>query len=130
MPNVVGLATANAVAQVSAAGFVVDLVEEIAPLKPIGKVFWQNPAAGSSRPTGSLVVLKIPKIGIAPLVQVPNLIGLTPNQAKNALLAKGLVSDGKLVIAFGKPHGRVYSQNRAPGTWVAPDTQVSWRWNP
>jgi beta-lactam-binding protein with PASTA domain len=132
VPGVLGKLKGAAAAEIAAAGFVPNVVEVVAIGKPLGRVFDQDPAGGSSHPKGSVVTLRVAKLlGLQPaLVTVPNLIGLTPAAAQAALAAKGLGSDGKMVLALGKPHNRVYSQNKASGSLVPPGTEVRWRWNP
>ena len=86
-------------------------------------------ASGPPVPQGTHVVLKV-YVPAPAAVQVPNLIGLTPIQAKQTLEARGLVSNGIKAPWLFKPPGRVYAQSATVGSYVAPGTTISWRWNP
>lgn len=130
VPNVVTLSKAAAVAALQAKGFVVDVDEIFAPGHPIGKVFDQNPNAGTLRPSGSTVQIRVAKASIGATTVVPPLIGKTPAQAAFALAAAGLGSNGIQFIVFGKPPGKVWWQSQAAGTVVPKGTVVTWRWTP
>lgn len=131
VPNVSGMTQAAAKQALEAKGFVVDVDQVFAPPHPLGKVFDQSPNAGTFRPSGSTVQIRVAKAQLVPLVvAVPNLIGKTPAQAQQALAAADLGSNGVMFIHLGKPHGRVWWQETAPGTLVAKNTVIKWRWNP
>jgi beta-lactam-binding protein with PASTA domain len=75
--------------------------------------------------------MKIASLSITPTIAtVPNVIGRTAVQAQADIEAAGLVSDGSIVFAFGRPLHRVYSQNILPGTTVAYGSVVKWKANP
>ena len=125
----VGLPRAQAVLAVQQAGLVPDVVEVSRVIGPYGIVVEQSPGVGPPVPQGTHVVLKV-YVPVPPAVQVPNLIWLTPLQAKQALENRGLVSNGIKAPWPLKPPGRVYAQSATVNSYVAPGTTISWRWNP
>lgn len=130
VPVLVGLQRPQAEQLLLQANLTVKKVFLPGPLLQNDKVVGQSIAAGVKVAPGTQVTIQVIQGQFALLAKVPNLIGLTPQQAKAALEAKGLVSVGILQPTFGKPHGKVYSQNTAVNQMVPVGTQVSWRWNP
>ncbi len=130
VPAVVGMQRAQAEQLLLQANLTVKKVFVPGPLLQNDKVTAQSIVAGTKVPPGTQVTIQVIQGQFAQLAKVPNLIGLTPQQAKAALEAKGLVSVGIAQIAFGKPHGKVFSQNTPVGQNVAVGTQITWRWNP
>jgi serine/threonine-protein kinase len=129
VPDLIGLTKAQAQAAIAAAGLTPDVDTVVNNAHPAGKVYTQNPAAGTLKAAGTVVHAKVAMGGLG-LVTVPNLIGLTPAQANAALAAKGLVSDGKIQFQFGKPLHKVYSQNKVAGSLVLVGATVKWKANP
>jgi beta-lactam-binding protein with PASTA domain len=129
VPDVFGRTRPQAIAAISAAGLTPDVQEIASPGHPAGRVFSQSPAAGATRPAGAIVIARVATPGPG-LVSVPNLIGLTPTEAGNALAGVGLVSQGMITIRLDRPLHRVYSQSRVAGSMVPPGTTVRWRSNP
>src|SRR5262249_23365618 len=119
VPNLFGMTGAQANVALASAGFVADGSTVLAPLKPPGKVFDQNPVAGTPTPAGPPVPFRIASLVAPPSVTVPNLIGKTKAQALLALSSLGLVGGATTVAAPMKPPGKVFDQDVAPGTSVA-----------
>ncbi len=134
VPDLMGKTKAQADAMLAAAGLHADGSMHLAPGKPPGRVYEQSPAAAAHVAPGATVHFKVAVLVIHPpppaLVSVPNLIGLTPAQANAALSARGLASDGRIDLNLHKPLHRVYSQNPASATLVAPGSTVRWKSNP
>jgi serine/threonine-protein kinase len=89
-------------------------------------VISSEPAAGEEVLSGSTVLLVVSK-GPAP-VPVPNLIGLTANQANAAVSGVGLVlnvSNTRQPVADPDQDGKVVNQIPAPGVEVDPDSIVT-----
>lgn len=131
VPNVVGFSQAAATAALVAKGLVADVELVSTFAHAPGKVYDQAPASPVFVAKGSAVKIRVAKSPIGGILRpMPNLIGLTPLQAKNALLAAGFGSTGTMLVAIGKPHGLVYWQEHAFGAMVAKGSNISWRWNP
>jgi beta-lactam-binding protein with PASTA domain len=127
VPNLVGMNGAQANAALSAAGFVPDGSTALAPLKPLGKVFDQNPVGGSGAPVGSTVHFRIAALLAPPPVAVPNLIGKTKAQALLILSSAGLVGSPSTVAAPLKPPGKVFDQSPVPGAGAASGSTVQFK---
>ena len=130
IPSVFGKTKAQAMAILAGVGFVGDPIEVVALGHPVGLVFSQSPAGGTGAALGTVVQFKVAKPFLVLNVAVPNLINLTPFQAKNALLALGLGTNGKIELKLGKPFNRVYSQSISPNVFVPKGTVISWKANP
>jgi hypothetical protein len=105
VPDVIHLSQPAAQAELAQGGFSIDTAFEAEGSTPPGVVFAQTPAPGSAVARGASIRLTIsvgsaaatptpsvgPSIG-APLVTVPNVIGLSPAAATAALAQSGLDS--------------------------------------
>lgn len=101
-------------------------VEAVTDDKQAGLVIAQDPAAGAVAATGSAVAITIGIAAPAPqTVDVPTLVGLTPDNAR-ALLDKAGLKLGKtdeITVATAEV-GRVVRQQPAPGVAVAVGSAV------
>lgn len=89
IPNVVGLAQRVAVARLQRAGFKVDSYPA-ASTRPRGTVTAQRPAGGTRAAPSSLVRIDVSLgSGTRPLRTVPDVVGMTEAQAKQALVRTG-----------------------------------------
>jgi beta-lactam-binding protein with PASTA domain len=112
VPNVVGLAAAQALVRLQAAGLKGRNVL-IQSVQPKGRVIRQAPPGGSQAKKGSTVALTISK-GSKP-VTVPPVVGLTEAAATATLSRLGFrLSVSR--ISSTKPKGTVVSQEPAAGT--------------
>jgi beta-lactam-binding protein with PASTA domain len=120
VPDVTGLPEANAVQQLQAKGFKVQ-VKRVASTRPKGIVASQDPVAGVTAVSGTTVKLTVSS-GAKPVV-VPRLIGQTQGDAVNALTKLGLKSDLQNVPS-SKPVGTVVGQNPPAGQGVDKGSKV------
>jgi beta-lactam-binding protein with PASTA domain len=89
MPNVVGLSQRDAVARLQRAGLRVDSFPA-ASSRPRGTVVAQRPPGGTRVPPKSLVRIDVSLgAGERPLRTVPDVIGMTESEAKQALVETG-----------------------------------------
>lgn len=109
---------------VLAAGLVVGRVERTQAPAPRGVVINSRPPAGSTLRPGTEVTLVV-SVG-APTITVPDLTGLTREQADSALTHVGLAlgTAVRRTTSVGAP-GTVIEQNPQPGTLSAPGTAVN-----
>ena len=93
--------------------------------EPKGTVLEQSPPGGESVPAGSVVSLVVNR-GEVETAPVPDLTGMTKDEAVAALTAAGLVM-GKVtqVASDNIPAGQVVDQKVAPGVAVAKGTSVA-----
>lgn len=115
VPNVVGLLQAGATAAITGAGFEVGVVTQQYDPAPAGTVIAQSPLGGTMAPPGTPVSLVVSR-GPQPLVNVPNIVGLTEEGARAALAAADLTA-GTFTEQYSAtvPAGRVISQNPPAG---------------
>ncbi|MGD9705825.1 MAG: Stk1 family PASTA domain-containing Ser/Thr kinase [Acidimicrobiia bacterium] len=106
---------AAAKSELEALGFVVERAEEFNDLIPAGQVIGTDPAAGQSADKGSTVKLIVSKG--AELVDVPPLIGVTENLARQALQDRELKARVQTVtVAFDDDSaGKVVAQTPSSG---------------
>ncbi|HOH49649.1 MAG TPA: PASTA domain-containing protein, partial [Candidatus Hydrogenedentes bacterium] len=128
VPDVVGLAQADAEAAVTGAGLSLgSITESYSETVPAGQVMSQNPEAGASVAAGTAVDLEVSK-GPVPTGdnEVPNVVGMTQAEAEAALTGAGLTVGTVTEVNSGTvPAGQVISQNPAAGLMVADGTPVN-----
>ena len=125
VPDVVGWQENDAVAALEEAGFTVEIEEEPSPEVERGFVTGTDPAAGSMLRPGTTVTLSVssgPEI-----TDVPDLTGLTAQEAQEALDEAGLLLNSQVneERSDSVEAGQVLSQNPAAGSQISKGTQVS-----
>ena len=124
VPDVVGLAQADAEAAILAAGLSVGVVTNASSdTVPVGNVISQNPSGGSNVTAGSAVDLVV---STGPdLVSVPDVVGLAQADAESAITAAGLTV-GLVSTANSDtvPVGNVISQSPVAGTSITTGSAV------
>ena len=124
VPSVVGLSQAEAELAITNAGIVVGIVStESSNTVPAGHVIRQTPAAGTNLNLGDSVDLLISSGPT--LVEVPNVIGMSPANAEAAIETAGLTV-GAIANDYSDtvPAGNVISQGPSAGTMVIPGSPV------
>ena len=96
IPNLIGKSRRSAELELNQMGLLIDTVyTEYNPEYPNGTIAWQYPKAGDRRKKGMGIQITVSK-GMPPnFFQVPNLIGLSINQAKD-LIFKSRLKVGKI----------------------------------
>ncbi|GHU68509.1 hypothetical protein AGMMS49983_21250 [Clostridia bacterium] len=120
MPSLIGKSRMDAEAALGALKLTVSVTEDYNNTYAPGLVSGQSPAQGTVLAEGSAVSITVSK---GPqTAQVPNLTGMTPEQAKASLEAVGLKL-GAAIEGTAAPDenssGKVYSQDTAAGITVA-----------
>ena len=121
LPNLAGVAVAEAQAQLEAAGLVVTTTEEFSTEYAEGQVVSSTPAKGERVPVGSTVELVVSKG--PPPVEVPYLIDMPKDDAVYLLQSLGLnveVNEPPFT-----PLDRVISQDPAAGTMIPAGSTVT-----
>ena len=113
VPSVVGLNLADAMPQLEGRGLVVDVRPTESDDRPEGEVLTQEPEAGEEADAGSTVVLEVSSG--PPLVPVPDVVGLTSNQAGVELGRAGFEVTFQ-EEASSQPEGQVLRTDPPPGT--------------
>jgi RHS repeat-associated protein len=129
VPNVVGMTQEGAVAAIRAAGLAYGNEDKgyswsyiLDPAVPEGKVVQQSPAAGVYVDKGTAV---LGNVSIGPAVKVPNVVGMTQEEAVAAIKDAGLNVGG--IQRIPKPdisEGEVTWQTVAAGIYVGKGSSV------
>jgi beta-lactam-binding protein with PASTA domain len=109
VPEVTDLGEAEATRQLTAAGFEVDVDREFHDTVPEGRVIEQRPDPGIDLEVGKRVTITVSR-GKAPVL-VPNVTGVTEEQAKALLDGAGLGVSVTEQFSGDVPAGNVMSQN-------------------
>ena len=118
VPNVVGSTVAGATATLDAAALQSSVLQQQYSAQPAGTVIAQSPAAASTQPRGTVILLTVSK-GLAP-VFVPNVIGKTQASASTVLGSNGFTVSVTRVYSTTIPAGQVISQVPAAGGETVP----------
>jgi serine/threonine-protein kinase len=119
LPNVTGMSERDAIATLTELGLRFTVNEEYDNDVPAGDVIRQDPEAGVEVQSGDTILLVV-SLGPEP-VAVPDLSGMTENQARSALDAVNLqlrVSNSTQPVADPGQDGLVVDQVPDPGTTV------------
>ena len=119
VPNVIGQSQSTAVERVNRRGLIARVVTKRSD-SPAGKVFAEEPGAGTQVARKSVVKLSV---SAANVVAVLNVVGNSATAATAELRAQGLAV-GTSSVASSKPRGTVLSQSPAAGVKVAKGSTV------
>lgn len=123
VPDVAGYSLGLARAFVSAAGLAVSRVEAVPAPAPRGIIVLTRPPAGTVRAAGSGVVLVVSEG--APTIAVPELLGMSTEDARNRLEQDGLqMGTVQRRRTYDATPGTVVAQRPPAGTLAAPGTVV------
>ena len=127
VPSVVGQNPSTAGAILNAAGLQVSGQQSVASTSVAsGQVAGTNPAAGTTVPIGTSVVVLVSSG--PPTTNVPNLVGDTASQAQAALAAAKLKGSSSTVpVTDPTQDGLVQSQSPSPGTSVQQGSTVQYQ---
>jgi serine/threonine-protein kinase len=124
VPNVVGLAQQDAFNLLSAAGFRVTTLQEKSDTQPSGNVTRTSPPVGTNGLKGGTPIDMYVSTGAA-LVDVPSVVGLSVDDAKQTLTDKGFENSVILEPTTLKGNdGKVLSQNPGSGEKAQPGSTV------
>ncbi len=123
VPDLSGLKHADVVSQLTERGLKIGVENTVTSDKPIGTVIQQNPLSGIK--VAKETVVDVTYSGGPANVNVPTLIGLTLQQANDALVAAGLTPGAVTSKASpGIPAGTVVDSTPPVGTPVAKNSSV------
>ena len=126
VPNVVGKTQADAEAQLKAAGFTVRVRTGRSDAVPAGSVFQTEPRAGEKLGKGqtqvTIYVAEAAPTTTVAKITVPNVVGMTAEDAEASLTSKGLVVQRQSTP--GGTAGKVKAQNPSAGSKVDPGSTV------
>lgn len=123
VPTVTGLAIDAAETELRRAGFQAERGEtRFHPSAPKGTVLEQSPAGGSKELMGTKVTLAVS--GGQATQPVPNVVGMAPDAAEQALTAAGFDVSATEDRASQQPTGEVIDSRPPPGTSVTVPSSV------
>jgi eukaryotic-like serine/threonine-protein kinase len=124
VPDVGGYAVADAQRRLSDAKLRSKVVSVYSSTVPPGQVIDVNPGVNSSVREGTTIALTVSK-GVQP-VSVPNLVGVSLDQARARLRSRGLsLTVGQQTESDTIPANTVASQDPQPGATVPPNSAVT-----
>ncbi len=121
--NVVGATKDTAVAALEASGLKVTVVEEEST-QTVGTVIEQSIAENTEVEQGTTITITVAKA--VSQVAVPNLFGLTKEQAEAALSSVGLTGSAGTGESTAENTGKVISQGTSYGTMVNKGTTITY----
>ena len=128
IPSVVGLTRDEAVDLLTEAGFNVNIAEASSEEVEAGYVISQDPEGDVQADGGSYVTITV-SVGpdMTGKVEMPRLLGMTEQEARNTLNAFGLKAGNVRTIIDSDPDNRglVISQDVEPGTTIEEGTAVN-----
>ena len=128
IPNVVGLTKEEAVELLTQAGFNVNISEVSSDEVDKGIVISQDPEGDVQAEEGSYVTIEVSKgPDLSGKTEMPNLIGMTEQEARNTLNAFGLKAGNVRTIIDSDPENRglVISQDIPAGELIDEGTAVN-----
>ncbi len=128
IPNVVGLTKEEAVELLTQAGFNVNISEVSSEEVEKGIVISQDPEGDVQAEEGSYVTIEVSKgPDLSGKTEMPNLIGMTEQEARNTLNAFGLKAGNVRTIIDSDPENRglVISQDVPAGELIDEGTAVN-----
>ena len=128
IPNVVGLTKEEAVELLTQAGFNVNISEVSSDEVDKGIVISQDPEGDVQAEAGSYVTIEVSKgPDLSGKTEMPNLIGMTEQEARNTLNAFGLKAGNVRTIIDSDPENRglVISQDIPAGELIDEGTAVN-----
>jgi serine/threonine-protein kinase len=125
VPNVIGKQEAEAVDALQQAGYQVAIVEVYSEIVPEKVVALQSPVGGSITEPGITVGIVV-SLGARPpeFVIVPDVTGMTLEEATAALEDLGLVAESVEIFTSLAPEGELFAQLPPPDSSVAPGSTV------
>lgn len=124
VPDTTGKTITDAITALQEKGFSVKQGEDVYSSEELGKVAYTKPAAGKKADKGATITIYPSKGEETKFTTVPNLLGLTRSQAKNALAKAGLKYGNETKNYSTTQKNRVCVQSVASGKQVEEGTSV------
>ena len=124
VPDVTGMTEAEATGTLQDAGFASASASQYDLTAPVGEVLAQLPQAGQDAAPGSPVGLLVSKGRPEVTVAVPDVTGMTADEATTTLADAALTAVPVEAYVADVPAGDVADQEPAPGALVAPLSEV------
>ena len=122
LPDLQGLTEAEAAQRLSSLGLVLGHVTYATSEKSAGVVLSQSHSPRSELPEGTRIDLTVSAGYAFTPKKIPDLYGMTLDEARDALSALGLSIGSAYSVDSGLPSGRICAQSPLPDTNISPDT--------
>ena len=120
VPYLLGMSETTAISKLKSFGLSIGQVTYVESERPVGTVISQTPSQYTELEEGSSVSLVVSAGFSYSPRRVPDLYGMTVDEARLALNAVGLSIGGIFSASSALPHGTVISQSIAPKTDITP----------
>lgn len=124
VPDTTGKTITEAIKALQEMGFDVEQGADVFSSQEVGKIAYSKPAAGKKTDKGAKVIIYPSKGEEIKNVTVPNLLGMTRNQAKNALTKVGLKYGAEDTNYSSTTKDRICVQSIASGKQVEEGTAI------
>lgn len=125
VPNVTGLSYTDAANKLTEKGFTVNKSESYSSNVEKGNVISQSPVSGQKAPIGSVITVTVSLGQEDNKVRVPNIMGVTEDEAVAKLIEAGLaVGSTSQINSNDYEEGLVCYQSYSYGSYVQPGTTV------
>ena len=125
IPDVTNYVQSDAEQLLRDSGVSVLVVQNVEPSVAVGAVIRTDPAAGSTVPAGSTVVVYVSRQQVATTTTVPSVVGLTVDDARTLLVQNRLTLGSQTQAYSDQPAGTVIAQGTAAGSTVKFNTRVN-----
>ena len=125
IPDVTNYVQADAEQLLRDSNLSVLVVQNVEPSVAVGAVIRTDPAAGTTVPAGSTVVVYVSRQQVATTTTVPSVVGLTVDDARSVLVQNRLTLGSQTQAYSDQPEGTVIAQGTAAGTTVKFNTRVN-----
>lgn len=124
VPNVAGKDRDEAASVLRDAGLIVEVREQTDPVIEKDRVITTDPVPGKVLDTGSRITMVV-STG-KPMVDVPSVVGMTPEEARRTLIEAGLqvANEDEQAPSTPEAEGTVISTDPASGTAIPFDQQI------
>ncbi len=125
LPDTTNYMQADAEQLLRELGVSVLVVQNVEPSVAVGAVIRTDPAAGSTVPAGSTVVLYVSRQQVTTTTTVPSVVGLTVDDARTLLVQNHLTLGSQTQAYSDLPEGTVIEQELAANTTAKFNTRVN-----
>lgn len=124
VPSVIGMTQADAQKTLKESGFTVSMRPTYTSGQTVGTVADTDPTAGTEVAGGSTVTIYVAREKVETTRTVPNVTGISVEDAKTALQNSGLLLGGQTEDYADLPAGTIVQQSISPGTEVRVNSAV------
>lgn len=124
VPNVAGKNRDEAAAELRDLGLIVEIREQTDPAVPVDTVITTDPTPGKTLNAGSVITMVVSSG--KPMISVPSVVGMSPEQARRTLIEAGLevANEDRTAPSTPEAEGSVINTDPAAGASIPFDQPV------